>query len=234
MKAVPTLNEQIEACTLCPRLVAYRQQVAQEKRRAYSDWNYWGRPVPNFGPSPAQVLIVGLAPAAHGANRTGRMFTGDRSGEWLYRALHKAGFANQATSIDVEDGLKLIHCAITATCHCAPPDNKPLPSEIANCRRWLVSTIELQNPSVFVALGQLAYKAVLAEARRNNWLTATPPRFAHGQCVPLSGNRWLVASFHPSQQNTFTGKLTEPMFDAIFAQVRRLLGQPAPVRKVKR
>jgi uracil-DNA glycosylase family 4 len=233
MKAARTLNDQIAACTLCPRLVAYRQQVAIEKRRAYLDWEYWGRPVPNFGASPARVLIVGLAPAAHGANRTGRMFTGDRSGEWLYRALHKAGFANQPASTHAKDGLELIDCDITAVCHCAPPDNKPLPEEIANCRRWLIQTIDLQQPTIFVALGQIAFKAVIQQARSRAWLSGSTPKFGHGQKVPLADGRWLVASFHPSQQNTFTGKLTEPMFDAVFSEVRRLLHHVPAVKQTK-
>ena len=223
MKAAAALNASIVACTRCERLVAYRQQVAAEKRRAYVAWDYWGRPVPNFGQAPARVLIVGLAPAAHGANRTGRMFTGDRSGEWLYRALHKAGFANQPTATHAGDGLELQDCAITAVCHCAPPDNKPLPEEIAHCRQWLIESMDVYQPKILVALGQLAYKAAANEARLRDWLGKSVPKFAHGVTAALAGGRWLVASFHPSQQNTFTGKLTEPMFDAVFADVRRLL-----------
>lgn len=223
MKAFRALNRQIIACEKCPRLLAHCQQVAVAKRRAYLAWDYWARPVPNLGDSPARLLIVGLAPAAHGANRTGRMFTGDRSGEWLYRALYKAGFANQSTSTHAGDGLALLDCAITAVCHCAPPDNKPLPAEIANCRQWLIETIDLLKPVVLVALGQLAWKAVLGEARRRGWLTAIAPKFGHTAKTPLAGGRWLIASYHPSQQNTFTGKLTEPMFDAVFAEARRLL-----------
>jgi uracil-DNA glycosylase family 4 len=233
MKAARTLNDQIVACTLCPRLVAYRQQVAADKKRAYLSWDYWGRPVPNFGSSSARVLLVGLAPAAHGANRTGRMFTGDRSGEWLYRALHKAGFANQPTATHQGDGLQLLDCAITAVCHCAPPDNKPLPEEIANCRNWLVQTIDLHQPTIFVALGQIGFTAVVQEAKNRGWLCGATPKFAHGQKVPLADGRWLVASFHPSQQNTFTGKLSEPMFDAIFASVRELLESMPASKKSK-
>lgn len=233
MNSARALNDQIVACTLCPRLVAYRELVAAEKRRAYLDWDYWGRPVPNFGSTKARVLIVGLAPAAHGANRTGRMFTGDRSGDWLYRALHKAGFANQPTSIHAGDGLELTDCTITAICHCAPPDNKPLPAEVANCRGWLLQTMDLYQPRVFVALGQMAFKAVLQEARTRGWLAGPAPKFAHGQKVQLTGGRWLVASFHPSQQNTFTRKLTEPMLDAVFTTVRKLLDPAARGKKSK-
>ena len=223
MTAWAALNQQIVACERCPRLRDYCRQVAADKRRAYQRENYWGRPVPNFGSAKAGLLIVGLAPAAHGANRTGRMFTGDRSGEWLYRALHKAGFASQPTSLHAKDGLKLTGCAITAVCHCAPPDNKPLPNEIANCRPWLIKTIDLVQPRVLVALGQIAWKAVLAETRRRGWHHGKLPKFAHGAQAALEGQRWLLGSYHPSQQNTFTGKLTEPMLDAIFASARLLL-----------
>jgi uracil-DNA glycosylase len=223
MKAWDRLNRRIVACDRCLRLRAWCRQVANDKRRAFADFDYWGRPVPNFGGNPAGLLIVGLAPAAHGGNRTGRMFTGDRSGDWLYRALHKAGFANQPTAIDRDDGLTLINCAITAVCHCAPPDNKPLPEEIANCRQWLDETIDLTKPKVLLALGQIAWRAIITEARQRNWYSGPLPKFAHAAKVPLSDNRWLLGSYHPSQQNTFTGKLTEPMFDAVFKQARRLL-----------
>jgi uracil-DNA glycosylase family 4 len=151
------------------------------------------------------------------------MFTGDRSGEWLYRALHKAGFANQPTSVRRDDGLALTDCAISAVCHCAPPDNKPTIEEVANCRPWLAETIDLAEPRVFLALGQIAWKAVLAEARRRNWHVGKQPKFGHGAVTSLTDCRWLIGSYHPSQQNTFTGKLTEPMFDAVFAKVRELL-----------
>jgi uracil-DNA glycosylase family 4 len=223
MTAWTALNRQIVACQRCPRLADYCRRVAAEKRRAYLDQEYWGRPVPNFGSPRASLLIVGLAPAAHGANRTGRMFTGDRSGQWLYRALHRAGFANQPTWADARDGLKLIDCAITAVCHCAPPDNKPLPEEVANCRQWLAQTIDLVRPRVLLALGQIAWKAVLTEARRRSWQAGKLPPFGHGAAAELAGGRWLLGSYHPSQQNTFTGKLTEPMFDAVFDHARRLL-----------
>jgi len=223
MKAWNELNRRIVACEHCPRLRSYCRQVAKEKRRAFAGWDYWGRPVPNFGQPRGKLLVVGLAPAAHGANRTGRMFTGDKSGEWLYRALHKAAFANQPTAVGSDDGLALIDCAITAVCHCAPPDNKPLPKEVASCQQWLIETIDLQQPRVFVALGQIAWRAVIALARRHQWWTGAMPKFGHAARVSLGDDRWLLASYHPSQQNTFTGKLTEPMLDAVFAEARRLL-----------
>jgi uracil-DNA glycosylase len=223
MSAWKSLERKIIACERCPRLRDYCRQVAQEKRRAFAEWDYWGRPVPNFGTSPASLLIVGLAPAAHGGNRTGRVFTGDRSGDWLYRALHKAGFANQPASTHLNDGLALIDCAITAVCHCAPPDNKPTNEEVANCRQWLIETIDLTKAKVLLALGQIAWRAIVDEARRRDWHIGKLPKFAHAAAVPLGDSRWLLGSYHPSQQNTFTGKLTEPMFDAVFAKARRLI-----------
>lgn len=218
------LNRRIGACEHCPRLRAHCRTIAVEKRRAYQEWDYWGRPVPNFGDPNARVLIVGLAPAAHGANRTGRMFTGDRSGDWLYRALHKAGFANQPQSERGDDGLQLIDCAITATCHCAPPDNKPTPEEITNCRVWFHETIDLLPVRVFVALGQVGWRSVVDDARRRGWWDGAIPRFGHAAVVSLAGGRTLIGSYHPSQQNTFTGRLTEAMLDAVLARVRALAG----------
>ena len=210
------LNKQIVNCEKCPRLRTYCQEVAAQKKRAYRDWEYWGRPVANFGDPQARLLIVGLAPAAHGANRTGRMFTGDRSGEWLYRALHKAGFANQAQAEHLDDGLKLIDCAITAPCHCAPPGNRPEPEELAHCQDWFRQTIDLLPARVFVALGQIGWRSIVDEFRRRNWWTGKLPQFGHAAVVPIPGGRTLIGSYHPSQQNTFTGKLTEPMFDRVF------------------
>jgi uracil-DNA glycosylase family 4 len=217
------INERIVACERCPRLRAYCQQIAQERRLAYRDWDYWGRPVPNFGDPHARLLIVGLAPAAHGANRTGRMFTGDRSGEWLYRALHKAGFCNQPLATTADDGLQLFDCAITATCHCAPPLNKPLPEEVKNCRDWLEETFDFLPVRVIVALGQIGWKSALQPIRQRGWHSGRLPKFGHNSAVHLTGDRWLLGSYHPSQQNTFTGRLTEPMLDAVFAAARQHL-----------
>lgn len=223
MRAWEKLQREIVACELCPRLREHCQQIGREKRKAFAARNYWAQPVPNFGQAPAPLLIVGLAPAAHGANRTGRMFTGDRSGEWLYRALHKAGFANQPSSTDRDDGLELRDCAITAVCHCAPPDNKPAPDEIANCRDWLTTTIDLVQPRVLLALGGIAWKSIVAEVRRRGWYSGPVPPFGHGAKQSLTGQRWLLGSYHPSQQNTFTGKLTEPMFDVVFTTAAQLI-----------
>ncbi|HJS06451.1 MAG TPA: uracil-DNA glycosylase [Pirellulales bacterium] len=217
------LNKQIIACDRCPRLLAHCRQIAKEKRRAFADCDYWGRPVENFGDPQAHFLIVGLAPAAHGANRTGRMFTGDRSGEWLYRALYKAGFASRPASSSRDDDLRLIDCAITATCHCAPPDNKPTTEEIIACQPWLTATFDIVPARVYLALGQIAWQTIVAESRRRGWIARTGPKFGHAAIAPLGGDRWLLGSYHPSQQNTFTGKLTEAMFDAVFQHARRLL-----------
>jgi uracil-DNA glycosylase family 4 len=188
--------------------------------------DYWGRPVPNFGDPKARFLIVGLAPAAHGANRTGRMFTGDRSGDWLFRALHKAGFASQPDAVSAEDGLTLHDCAITATCHCAPPQNKPTRDEIQNCRHFMTETVEMLPVKVFLALGSIGWRAVIDYAKAVGWWDRKLPKFGHGATVQFENGLWLVGSFHPSQQNTFTGKLTEPMFDEVFQQSSRLLDSP--------
>lgn len=220
------LNAQIVRCRLCPRLVAHREGIAREKKRAFRDWDYWGRPVPSLGAATARLLIVGLAPAAHGGNRTGRMFTGDSSGKWLFRALHRAGFANQPTWQRRDDGLKLSDCYITAVIHCAPPANKPLPSEIVNCNRYLRAEItRLRSVRVVVALGKIAFDNYLKTLRQIGAALPKPlPKFAHNTAHEL-GPRLptLIASYHPSQQNTNTGKLTEAMFDAVFARARSLL-----------
>jgi uracil-DNA glycosylase family 4 len=184
--------------------------------------------VPSFGDPRARVLIVGLAPAAHGGNRTGRVFTGDRSGDWLYRALHKFGFANQPTSIHGDDGLQLSDCYITAALHCAPPDNRPSAEEIENCRPFLLRELELlSNMQVTLALGRIAFDAALSAFQQLGWMSfSRRPKFGHGVEYRLNDRLTLMASFHPSQQNTFTGRLTEPMFDAVFARVREILGGP--------
>jgi uracil-DNA glycosylase family 4 len=217
------LNARIESCRKCERLVEYCRRVAREKRAAYREWNYWGGPVGNFGCSDARLLVVGLAPAAHGANRTGRMFTGDSAGEWLYRALYKAGFASQPHSSSRDDGLELLDCAITGALHCAPPDNMPNRGERERCRLWLEETIDLLPVKVLVALGGLAWQEIVQQIRRHDWYAGPKPKFGHGAKVALAGGRWLVGSFHPSRQNTNTRRLTEPMFDEIFAAARSLL-----------
>lgn len=221
------LNKKITNCTSCPRLIKHCQQIAEIRRRAYQDFPYWGGPVPNFGDPKARLLIVGLAPGAHGANRTGRMFTGDRSGDWLYKALHKSGFANQAESTTLDDGLQLEDCAITGVCHCAPPANRPSVEEIQNCRHWLTETVELLPVHVFLALGQIGWKASLDYLIANGIWQEKRPKFGHGAAVQLEDGRWLIGSYHPSQQNTFTKRLTEPMFDAVFRKIRKLLAKQA-------
>ena len=224
MNALNSLNLTLIACERCLRLVAYRQRVAREKRRAFRDEDYWGKPVPSAGDPRARVLMVGLAPGAHGANRTGRMFTGDGSGDFLTPALYRAGFANQPTSTHVGDGLKLKDLYIVAVCHCAPPDNKPTPQEIANCRPYLVQHLQrLRNVRVILALGKIAFDGVLAALAETGIEIPTPrPAFAHGAEYRV-GAYTLIASYHPSRQNTQTGRLTEAMFEAIFKRVDSLL-----------
>ncbi|MCH9652315.1 MAG: uracil-DNA glycosylase [Planctomycetes bacterium] len=217
------LNQLIVGCQKCERLLTHCQKIAEEKRKSYQDWEYWGKPVSNFGDPQAELLIVGLAPAAHGANRTGRMFTGDRSGDWLYRALHKAGFANQPKAENRSDGLLLRNCAITAACHCAPPANKPSREEIENCHTWLEQTVKLLPVKVFLALGQIGWKSVIDFKKLQGELVGKRPPFAHGATFQFPNGHWLVGSYHPSQQNTFTGRLTEPMFDSVFELVKSKL-----------
>ena len=223
------LQKQMVKCELCSRLVEWRTSIDREKTLRFQDQEYWGRPVPGFGDPRARVLIVGLAPAAHGGNRTGRIFTGDRSGDWLYRALHRAVFANQPTSVSRNDGLDLNDCYITAVIHCAPPANKPSPDEISNCRPYLLREIELlKGITVVVALGRLAFDTAivaigLEEKKEAQGRRVPRPPFKHGAEVPLRGGLTLIASFHPSQQNTFTGRLTEPMFDHIFSRTRAIV-----------
>lgn len=218
-----SLNREIVACERCPRLRKHCSAVARKKRKAFIDWTYWGKPVPGFGDENAELLILGLAPAAHGANRTGRMFTGDRSGDWLFRALHKAGFATQASSVREGDGLELRNAAITAVVHCAPPDNKPEKKEIGNCEDFLARTFEALPVKVVLALGGIAWSAAIDELRKLGLLDGKTPKFGHGASVPLAGGRILFGSYHPSQQNTFTRRLTEPMLDSVFAAAREHL-----------
>ena len=214
---------EVSECRRCPRLVEWREQVAHEKRAAYRDQEYWGRGVPAFGDPEADVAVIGLAPAAHGANRTGRMFTGDRSGDWLYRAMYRAGFANQPESTDIDDGLVLTNAIVTSPVKCAPPANKPTPDERDTCRPFLDREIEVVDPLVFVALGGFAYQALA------RYFAITPrPKFGHGVEVPVpdvaggASGRTIICSYHVSQQNTFTGRLTEPMLDAVFDRARQL------------
>lgn len=223
------LRETIISCRLCPRLVHYREEVARTKRRAYRDWTYWGRPVPGFGDPHAKLLIIGLAPAAHGANRTGRMFTGDRSGDFLYAQLYRAGFANQPTSREANDGLILRNAYISAAARCAPPDNKPLPSEILNCSPYLEQEIDLLRPSVVLALGAIAFETYLRMlVRRGELSSRAPYSFAHGASFKLPGALpQLFATYHPSQQNTQTGRLTPAMFASVLRRIRRALATPA-------
>jgi uracil-DNA glycosylase family 4 len=215
------LNEEIVACRKCPRLVRYREKVAREKRRSYREWIYWGKPVPGFGDAQAQLLILGLAPAAHGANRTGRMFTGDRSGDFLYSALHKAGFANQSTSERRDDGLQLKDAYITATCRCAPPDNKPLPKEIANCRGYLERDLEILKPKAILALGKIAWDGYLEILKRRGVIASRALyRFAHGaEAEPVVGGPRLFGVYHPSQQNTQTGRVAPAMYAAVLRRI---------------
>ena len=218
-----TLNHDVVDCQLCPRLIEHCRSVARQKRRAYQAEDYFGAPVPNFGDPTAQLLLVGLAPGAHGANRTGRMFTGDRSGDWLFRALHKAGFANQPESTDRQDGLQLVNCAITNVCHCAPPDNKPTRAEIQQCQPWLKSLFTMLPLRVVLALGGIAWNASFDYFKSTGQWQRGRPRFEHGGLQKLGNGLHVLASYHPSQQNTFTGRLTEVMLNRVFRKARRLL-----------
>jgi uracil-DNA glycosylase family 4 len=223
---IASLQEEVIRCTRCPRLVQYCREIAKTKRRAYRDEDYWGKPVPGWGDPDARLLMIGLAPAAHGGNRTGRVFTGDASGDFLFRALHKAGFANQATSHHREDGLQLKDAYLTAIVHCAPPDNKPLPCEIETCRRFLVEELRaLTKVKAVLVFGKIAldgFRAALPEARGIDLSAAIP--FLHGASYEIGGSSLrLFISYHPSRQNTQTGRLTEPMFDAVFREIRASL-----------
>jgi uracil-DNA glycosylase len=227
MPTVKAINRAIVACTRCPELRAYCAQVAREKRRAYADQPYWGKPVPAFGDADARVMLVGLAPGAHGSNRTGRPFTGDASGDFLYPALYRAGFASQPKAIDRDDGLVLNDCFITSAGRCAPPKNKPTPQQLRNCFPFLLDEFDaLTRLEVMVALGSVGFDASVRVLRERGFSFASPLVFGHAaEAVAANGNRRItvLASYHPSRQNTNTGKLTVPMFDAIFTRAKALL-----------
>jgi uracil-DNA glycosylase family 4 len=218
------LERRVTRCRRCPRLVEWRERVAREKRAAFRDEDYWGRPVPGFGDPAARVFVLGLAPAAHGGNRTGRVFTGDRSGDWLFASLHRTGFANQPTSVHAGDGLRLDGAFIAAAVRCAPPANKPLPSERDACLPYAAAELELIRPAVIVCLGAFAWDA----ACRLHGVRPRP-RFGHGAEHPIEDGPLLLGCYHVSQQNTFTGKLTEPMLDAVFERAREVAGSLAKV-----
>jgi len=229
-RTLAAVERAVVNCEACPRLRAYGAQVAREKRRAYRDQDYWGRPVPAFGDPAARLVIVGLAPGAHGAHRTGRMFTGDSSGDWLYEALHRAGFAARPTSVSRDDGQRLTDCWITAAGRCAPPDNKPRPDELARCRPHLAAELRLlRRARVVLALGRIGHEAWL---RASGWWDRLPPserpRFAHGAEATLPDGMRLLASFHPSRQNTQTGRLTRVMWHAVFERARALVAGAGP------
>ena len=213
------LRREVISCHKCPRLVTWREEVARTKRKAYMDWNYWGKPVPGFGDPKARVLVVGLAPGAHGSNRTGRQFTGDASGKFLFPALYRAGFASRPESTSRDDGLELKDMYITASGRCAPPQNKPTADELDNCQPFLERELEILQPKVIVCLGRIAFDRI----KRIYSIRDSDIKFAHSAAYKLNTGPWLLASYHPSQQNTSTGKLTVEMFDAMWARVRELL-----------
>lgn len=227
MSQLKVLNEQVIACTACTRLVTYCEQIGREKRRAYRDEEYWARPVAGFGDPQARVLLLGLAPGAHGSNRTGRPFTGDGSGKFLYPVLHRTGFASQAQATGRDDGMRLTGAYITAVVRCAPPGNKPLPEEIARCAPFLDREVELlKDVRVIVALGKIAFDGYLNHLRRQGTITSRAGyEFGHGAEYGLADGKTLLASYHPSMQNTLTGRLTEAMFVNIFERARRLAGR---------
>jgi uracil-DNA glycosylase len=223
--ALKRLSREVISCRLCPRLVEYRERVAREKRRAYLNWGYWGKPVPGFGDPRAKLLIVGLAPAAHGGNRTGRVFTGDRSGDFLFAALYEAGFASQPTSLRRDDGLRLINSYITATARCAPPDNKPLPGEILNCRGYMEREIRILQPNAVLALGRIAWDAYLEVLKSRKLIPSRAPYpFSHGAETHLPGSApRLFGAYHPSQQNTQTGRVTPGMYADVLRRIHEYL-----------
>lgn len=226
--ALEALQERIVRCRKCPRLVAYLREVEDHRPRRYRDWDYWSNPLPSFGDPRARVLIVGLAPAAQGGNRTGRMFTGDRSGEWLFRALHEYGFANQPNSTRRDDGFAIQDCYITATLRCAPPQNKPLPEEIESCRPYFLEELDfLKKVEIFLPLGQIALTQTVRSLR---WKGLEIPTlsFGHGKIYPLASTQTIITTYHPSQQNTQTGKLSQPMFHATFRTIRKRLEDSDP------
>ena len=221
--ALEKLQDTVVRCRKCARLVAYLKEVPTHKPKRFRDWDYWSKPLPSFGDPDARVLIVGLAPAAQGGNRTGRMFTGDRSGEWLFNTLYEFGFANQPNSLRRDDGFKLNDCYITATIRCAPPQNKPLPEEIENCRPYFLKELDLlEKVKVVVPLGQIAFTQTLRSLRLRD-LEIPSLSFGHGRIYPLPNGQTIITTYHPSQQNTQTGKLTRPMFHQIFKMVRKKL-----------
>ena len=223
--AFDRLEAEVIRCEACPRLARWRRQAAAEKPPRFKDWTYWARPVPGFGDRRGRLLVVGLAPAAHGGNRTGRVFTGDQSGTWLFRALHGAGFANQATSTDRDDGLELHDARVVAAVRCAPPDNRPSPAEERRCRPFLERELALIEPAVIVCLGGFAWRAILRVLRDRGVTIPKPlPRFGHGVEARLDeGRLTLIGSYHPSQQNTFTGRLTKPMLQRVFTRAAKIL-----------
>jgi uracil-DNA glycosylase family 4 len=226
-RSLPALSKLVVSCRACPRLVAWREEVARDKKREFRHWTYWGKPVPGFGDPEARLLIVGLAPAAHGGNRTGRVFTGDSSGDWLYQALHRFGFASRPDSVSRDDGLRLTDCYVAAAARCAPPANRPTPKELATCRPYLEAEVRLlRRVRVVLALGRVGHEAWL---KASAWWGRLPPRerppFGHGREATLPDGTRLIASYHPSRQNTNTGKLTRAMWEAIFERVRNTVDE---------
>ncbi|MGH8670705.1 MAG: uracil-DNA glycosylase [Burkholderiales bacterium] len=228
MRTLRALNARIIGCSRCPRLVAHCRAIAEAKRPQYRDWEYWGRPIPGFGDPHARLFVIGLAPAAHGGNRTGRVFTGDRSGDWLYNALHRFEFANQATSVRRDDGLQLRNCYVAAAVRCAPPGNKPETGEFEACRPYLVAELKLlKDLRAVVTLGKIAFDQYLKACRDMGHAVPVPlPRFGHGVTHRMPWGVTLIASYHPSQQNTFTGRLTRRMFYSVFRNARACVDHP--------